>query len=112
MTASSSATALERRQERRVPVHLPLVVRGKDLHGSSFEERTSSENLCRGGAAFATRHPVDLGLQLEIEIPAPPNPSTPRNAPRAARRPVTGPHTARRPVTLKPLKNLSTGGLP
>jgi len=76
MTASSSAAALERRRERRVPVHLPLVVRGKDLHGSSFEERTSSENLCRGGAAFATRYPLDLGIQLEIEIPAPPNPSS------------------------------------
>jgi hypothetical protein len=77
MTAASSPSkAIERRRERRVPVHLPLVVRGKDLHGSTFEERTSSENLCRGGAAFATRYPVDLGLQLEIQIPPPPNPAS------------------------------------
>ncbi len=67
--ASASAPALERRRERRVPVHLPIVVRGTDRTGFSFEERTSSENLCRGGAAFATRFPLDLGSRLEIHIP-------------------------------------------
>jgi hypothetical protein len=68
-SASASAPALERRRERRVPVHLPIVIRGTDRTGVSFEERTSSENLCRGGAAFATRYPLDLGSQLEIHIP-------------------------------------------
>jgi hypothetical protein len=73
MTAVSASTpALERRRERRVPVHLPIVVRGTDLTGASFEERTSSENLCRGGAAFVTRYPLHLGIQLEIKIPVPP----------------------------------------
>lgn len=71
MTASSAtAPALERRRERRVPVHLPIVVRGTDLTGMSFEEHTSSENLCRGGTAFATRYPLSLGIHLEIQIPA------------------------------------------
>jgi hypothetical protein len=65
----ASTPALERRRERRVPVHLPIVVRGTDLTGFSFEEHTSSENLCRGGAAFATHYPLDLGIQLEIHIP-------------------------------------------
>lgn len=70
MTASSAtAPALERRRERRVPVHLPIVVCGTDLTGFSFEEHTSSENLCRGGTAFATRYPLNLGIQLEIRIP-------------------------------------------
>jgi PilZ domain-containing protein len=68
-SGSASSPALERRRERRVPVHLPIVVRGTDRTGLSFEERTSSENLCRGGAAFASRHPLDLGSQLEIQIP-------------------------------------------
>lgn len=70
MTAASATTpALERRRERRVPVHLPIVVRGMDLTGTSFEEHTSSENICRGGAAFASRYPLNLGIQLEIQIP-------------------------------------------
>jgi c-di-GMP-binding flagellar brake protein YcgR len=67
--ASASTPALERRRERRIPVHLPIVVRGTDRSGFAFEERTSSENLCRGGAAFATRFPLDLGGHLEIQIP-------------------------------------------
>jgi len=67
--ASASAPALERRRERRVPVHLPMLVRGTDRAGLSFEERTSSENLCRGGAAFATRYALELGGLLEIYIP-------------------------------------------
>ena len=66
---SASTPALERRRERRVPVHLPIVVRGKDRAGLAFEEHTSSENLCRGGVAFATRHPLELGVQLELHIP-------------------------------------------
>ena len=70
MTAASASTpALERRRERRVPVHLPIVVRGTDRTGFSFEEHTSSENVCRGGVAFATHYPLDLGSQLEIQIP-------------------------------------------
>ena len=75
--ASASATTprLERRRERRVPVKLPMLVRGTDRTGAWFEERTSSENLCRGGAAFATRYAVDLGMKIEISIT--PSPSTP-----------------------------------
>jgi len=73
MTAVGASTpALERRRERRVPVRLPIVVRGTDLTGMLFEERTSSENLCRGGAAFTTRYPLNLGSRLEIQIPVSP----------------------------------------
>ena len=71
MTAANASTpAPERRRERRVPVNLPILVRGTDRAGESFEEHTSSVNLCRGGAAFATRYAVDLGSRLEISIPA------------------------------------------
>ena len=78
MTAASAATpSLERRRERRVPVHLPMLVRGTDRHGTSFEERTSSEDLCRGGAAFATRYAVDVGMRLQISILTGPSASEP-----------------------------------
>lgn len=71
MTAASATTPTpERRRERRVPVNLPMLVRGTDREGDWFEERTSSVNLCRGGAAFATRYALDLGSRLEISIPA------------------------------------------
>jgi hypothetical protein len=78
MTSASATTpSLERRRERRVPVKLPMLVRGTDRTGEWFEEHTSSENLCRGGAAFATRYAVDLGMSIEISIPASPSAADP-----------------------------------
>ncbi|HKW56107.1 MAG TPA: hypothetical protein VJN42_02005 [Candidatus Acidoferrum sp.] len=48
---------------------MPLRVRGRDSRGVLFEEETSSENLCRNGAAFLTRFDVAIGSDLEIRIP-------------------------------------------
>jgi len=70
MTATTATRpTLERRRERRVPVHVPILVRGTDHAGEKFEEHTLSVNLCRGGAAFATRYALDLGDRLQINIP-------------------------------------------
>ena len=57
------------RAERRIAVRLPITVRGVDASGVTFEEATSSENLCRGGAAFRTRFDVAVGMDLDISIP-------------------------------------------
>jgi hypothetical protein len=57
------------RSERRIAVRLPMRVRGRDSRGVIFEEETSSENLCRSGAAFLTRFDVAVGSDLEIHIP-------------------------------------------
>jgi hypothetical protein len=74
MTAASATSPTpERRRERRVPVRLPMLVRGTDRKGEFFEEHTSSENLCRGGASFTTRYALDLGTRLDISIPAAPS---------------------------------------
>src|SRR5271169_4816223 len=62
-------TATRQRSERRIAVRLPLKVRGRDSRGFAFEEETSSENLCRSGAAFVTRFDVAIGSDLEIRIP-------------------------------------------
>jgi hypothetical protein len=59
----------KQRSERRIAVRLPLKVRGRDRRGVTFEEDTSSENLCRSGAAFVTRFDVAIGSALEIRIP-------------------------------------------
>jgi hypothetical protein len=57
-----------RRAERRIAVRLPVRVRGADRAGVSFDELTTSENVCRNGLAFATVHEVLPGASLEIEI--------------------------------------------
>jgi hypothetical protein len=58
MVPPSSTSISRQRSERRIAVHLPLKVRGRDKRGVLFEEDTSSENLCRNGAAFVTRFDV------------------------------------------------------
>src|SRR6266478_4612317 len=57
------------RAERRISVRLPMQVTGRDSRGLIFTEETSSENLCRGGAAFVTRFEVPVGADLDIRIP-------------------------------------------
>ena len=65
----SSDLSGKQRSERRISVRLPLRVRGRDSRGIVFDEETSSENLCRNGAAFVTRFDVAIGCDLEIRIP-------------------------------------------
>lgn len=65
----ASLSVSRQRSERRISVRLPLQVRGRDSRGVIFEEETSSENLCRNGAAFLTRFDVAIGTDLEIRIP-------------------------------------------
>jgi len=67
----------ERRRERRIPVQLPILVRGTDRAGEKFQERTSSVNVCRGGAAFTTSFALDLGNRLEINISVIPSAAEP-----------------------------------
>lgn len=71
MTATGQAPMAERRREKRIDIRLPIQVRGKDADGAEFDERTSSENLCRGGVAFVTRRNIGHGASLEIHIPLP-----------------------------------------
>jgi len=68
MSPTIERTARQR-SERRISVHLPLRVRGRDAKGFAFEEDTASENLCRSGAAFRTRFDVAIGSSLQIRIP-------------------------------------------
>jgi len=69
MVPLASTTVSRQRSERRIAVRLPLKVSGRDARGFAFEEDTSSENLCRNGAAFVTRFDVAIGSDLEIRIP-------------------------------------------
>jgi len=59
----------KQRTERRIAVRLPMQVTGCDARGVIFTEETSSENLCRGGAAFVTRFDLAIGSDLDIRIP-------------------------------------------
>jgi hypothetical protein len=64
-----STAISEQRSNRRLAVRLPLTVSGRDSRGVIFQEETSSENLCRSGAAFVTRFDLSIGCDVEIHIP-------------------------------------------
>ena len=64
-----SAHLSKQRTERRIAVRLPIQVTGRDSRGVVFTEETSSENLCRGGAAFVTRFDLPVGTDIDIRIP-------------------------------------------
>ncbi|MHB8503170.1 MAG: PilZ domain-containing protein [Candidatus Acidiferrales bacterium] len=68
-TVPASKSVSWNRSERRISVHLPVKLRRRDQRGVTSEENTSSENLCRSGAAFVTRFDVAIGSELEIYIP-------------------------------------------
>src|SRR5260370_14779101 len=89
MVPLASSTVSRQRSERRISVRLPLKVRGRDARGLAFEEETSSENLCRNGAAFVTRFDVAIGSDLEIRIPLSQHVSR-RPAPERLARPGNG----------------------
>lgn len=59
----------KQRTERRIAVRLPMQVTGRDTRGVVFTEETSSENLCRSGAAFLSRFELPVGADLDIRIP-------------------------------------------
>jgi hypothetical protein len=68
---SSTPSPVERRRERRVQVRLPVEVRGTDRSGMHFKDHTVSEDLCRQGAAFILSRDLELGTDLEVNIPLP-----------------------------------------
>lgn len=59
----------ERRTSRRIYVSLPLLVRGRDIHGVAFEDTASSYNVSRDGASFLTTRELEVGQEVEVIIP-------------------------------------------
>lgn len=58
-------------REKRVPLNLPVEVRGEDVAGVHFTEQTRSRNVSGGGICFESQRPLAVGarLQLAIELP-------------------------------------------
>ncbi len=71
----------ERRHWERLPVAIPVFVRGVDQQGKEFLEFTSALNFSAGGALLASRHQLSRRAQVSLEIPAPPLPQFPASPP-------------------------------
>ena len=65
----STQSSTERRRSARVSEPLPLVIRGSDLLGQPFEERTSTLNFNLHGCRYSSKHHLPKNTWLTIETP-------------------------------------------
>ncbi len=75
--AQAHEIVTERRQWQRIPVPLPVFVRGLDAKGDAFQEFTTALNISAGGLAFMLRRcPANDRSPVVVEIPAAPGPQS------------------------------------
>ena len=57
---------------KRVGLHLPLEVGGREAGGAKFSETTRTLNVSGGGLAFETARNLQMGSRLDLNIELPP----------------------------------------
>ena len=65
----SSQPSTERRRSERVSDSLPLIVRGIDLLGQPFEERTTTLAFNLHGCRYASKHHLPKNTWVTLELP-------------------------------------------
>lgn len=65
----SNQAGAQRRRTERVAGSVPLIVRGIDLLGQPFEERTSTVALNLNGCRYASKHHLPKNTWVTLEIP-------------------------------------------
>jgi hypothetical protein len=63
---------LQRRRSERISKSLPLIVRGIDLLGQPFEERTSTVTLNLHGCRYVSKHHLPKNTWVTLEVPQEP----------------------------------------
>jgi len=64
----------ERRQSQRIPLAIPIFVRGVDGRGKEFLEFTTTLNISGRGVLLVMRRSLPLASEILLEIPAAPLP--------------------------------------
>ena len=85
----------ERRRSERALQSLPLIVRGVDLLGQPFEERTSTLAFNSHGCRYASTHHLPRNSWVTLELPAGANRSKEGDPLRARVAWVQRPHSIR-----------------
>ena len=63
---------IDRRRWERIPLAIPVFIRGKDADGKEFREFTTAFNISAGGALVAMRRFVPKASTISLEIPTGP----------------------------------------
>ena len=61
----------ERRQYYRLPIRVPIFIKGVDKNGDEFVELTHTINVSASGACLVTRRDLAQSADLLVSIPAP-----------------------------------------
>ncbi len=64
----------DRREWKRLPLTIPVFIRGTDKDGKEFLDFTVALNVSGGGALLACRQPLNRCARLSLEIPSTPLP--------------------------------------
>ena len=67
-------TASERRKYSRLPLSIPVFMRGLDQEGKEFLEFATALNISAGGILLATRRSLPRSASVALEIPVAPLP--------------------------------------
>lgn len=67
-------TGAERRKHQRLPLSIPVFVRGIDQEGKEFLEFATALNISAGGILLATRRNLPKSASISLEIPVAPVP--------------------------------------
>lgn len=62
----------ERRKWERIPLPVPLFVRGKDSNGEVFSDLTVAQNVGGGGLVFASDRSLAPSAKLTLQVPSVP----------------------------------------
>ena len=77
----SQKSASERRRWERLPLAIPVFVRGLDPQGKQFIEFATALDISVGGALLAIQRHLPKGSKIMLELPSTPGPEVkvPRN---------------------------------
>ena len=61
----------DRREYYRLPIRVPVFIKGIDRNGNAFFELTHTVNFSASGACLITKQDLSLSADLLLSIPAP-----------------------------------------
>ncbi|HET8666481.1 MAG TPA: PilZ domain-containing protein [Terriglobales bacterium] len=75
-SASHGVNPAERRRWQRLPIAVPVFIRGVDINGKDFIEFVSALNISAGGMLIVARRYLPSLTGLSLEIPTAPLPTS------------------------------------
>lgn len=68
--AASTYLGEQRRRSTRIEQTSPVIIRGVDLLGQPFEERTAAQNLSFHGCRYQSKHHLPKNTWITLEVPS------------------------------------------